>query len=227
MVREMFALYRTHQSLVTVVSDLERRKWETKSWTSKSGRRHSGRAFTKASLYRLLTSAVYAGKVEHRGTIYPGEQAAIVEPSTWDEVNDKLRAGRRDRPTAKHTKQNPLLAGLLVCTNCQRPMIATYTSKNGRRYRYYVCQAARQKGWRACLTKSVPAAVLEDSVIARLRDALKDGSACEQLRISDTARQELLEGTCAVLVRTLVEHIGYDGASGAVALKLRKTSDAD
>ncbi len=69
MVRDVFELYRAHQSLPTVVSELERRKWKTKSWTSKGGRRHFGRAFTKASLFRLFTNAVYAGKGEPRGTI--------------------------------------------------------------------------------------------------------------------------------------------------------------
>ena len=67
-----------------LVSELERRRWKTKSWTSKSGLKHSGRAFTKASLHRLLTNAVYAGNVEHRGAIYAGEHAAIVEPSAWE-----------------------------------------------------------------------------------------------------------------------------------------------
>jgi hypothetical protein len=36
-----------------------------------------------------------AGKVEHRGEIYAGEHAAIVDPSVWQEVNAELRAGRR------------------------------------------------------------------------------------------------------------------------------------
>jgi hypothetical protein len=31
---------------------------------------HAGRVFAKASLRRLLTNAVYAGKVEHRGALY-------------------------------------------------------------------------------------------------------------------------------------------------------------
>ncbi len=48
-----------------------RRRWTTKSWKSKGGEiHHTGRAFTKVSVRRLLTNAIYAGKVEHRGTIY-------------------------------------------------------------------------------------------------------------------------------------------------------------
>src|SRR5580700_1606080 len=82
-VREIFELYRNHQSFSVVVAELERRNWRTKSWTSNGGVKHLGRPFTKASLRRLLINAIYAGKVEHKGTIYAGEHAAIVEPTVW------------------------------------------------------------------------------------------------------------------------------------------------
>ena len=226
-VREIFELYRRDSSLVTEVSELERRGWKTKSWTSKGGIRHSGRDFTKASLRRLLTNAVYAGKVEHRGTIYPGEQDSIVETSVWDEVNASLRAGRRDQPTARHTAQNALLAGLLVCASCQRPMIATYTSKRGRRYRYYVCQAARQNGWHACPTRSVPARVIEESVVVQLRAALSADQLRGQVRISEIDWLNFMESDPSALIHDVVERIGYDGSSGAVSLKLRSFDHGD
>jgi site-specific DNA recombinase len=223
-VREIFALYSQHPSLAIVVSELERRKWKTKSWTSKSGISHAGRPFTTASLCRLLTNAVYAGKVEHRGTIYPGEHTAIVDPSAWEKVNAKLRANR-GQLRANYTKQDPLLADLLVCTSCQRPMVATYTSKKGRRYRYYVCRAVRQNGWNSCSTKSVPAQLIEDSVVTQLRTALTESR--EQLQIPEIELQKLREGGSAGLVRSLVQQIGYDGATGAVSLKLRRIDHAD
>ena len=44
-------------------------------------------------------------------------------------------------------------------------MVATYTRpRGGRQFRYYVCQAARPNGWHSCPTKSVAAALIEDSV---------------------------------------------------------------
>ena len=147
-----------------MVAELARRRWKTKSWRSQNGTVHAGRAFAKASLRRLLTNAVYAGKVEHRGEIYAGEQASIVEPSMWQAVNAELRAGHRSGTGAIRAPQNALLSGLLLCKSCQRPMVPTYTAKPGRRYRYYVCQAARQNGWSSCPTKSVPALMIEEAV---------------------------------------------------------------
>jgi site-specific DNA recombinase len=144
-VREIFRLYATHRSVAAVAEELQRRRWTTKSWTTKRGSRPAGSVFDKVTLLRLLTNAIYIGKVEHKGTIYSGEQAAIIEPELWEEINTELRAARRGRSGTLRTKQNALLKGLLFCRSCEQPMVPTYTSKGDRRYRYYVCGIAREK----------------------------------------------------------------------------------
>ncbi|MGC1580884.1 MAG: recombinase family protein, partial [Candidatus Acidiferrales bacterium] len=219
-VREIFALYVQHRSLAAVVSELRRRKWTTKSWETKRGLQHAGSAFNKASLLRMLTNAIYVGKVEHKGTLYSGEQAAIVEPELWEEINTKLRAARRGRSKVLRTKQKALLKGLLVCQHCDRPMVPTYTSKDGRRYRYYACRAAKEKGWSACPTKSIGADAIEDSVVAQLRSTLAIDGAREQLRISDADWLTFDEVDPGNLVRALAQRVAFDGASGTVSLEL-------
>jgi site-specific DNA recombinase len=223
-VRDIFALFLQHQSLSTVVAELAQRRWKTKSWIAQNGRAHAGRDFGKASLRRLLTNAIYAGKVEHRGAIYTGEQPSIVEPAVWQEVNTELRAGRRTGAGAMRLPQNALLAGLLICKSCQRPMIPTYTAKPGRRYRYYVCRSARQNGWSSCPTKSVPARMIEDSVVNQLRIALRDSGTREQLNVSD-AQWESFERDHAALVRAVVKEVTYEGTTDAVSLNLIECED--
>jgi site-specific DNA recombinase len=224
-VRDIFALFAEHHSLAAVVAELVRRRWKTKSWTSQNGRAHAGRDFGKVSLRRLLTNAIYAGRVEHRGAIYAGEQASIVEPSVWQEVNAELRAGCRTGTEATRVPQNALLAGLLVCKSCQQPMVPTYTAKPGRRYRYYVCRSARQKGWSSCPTKSVPACMIEDSVSDQLRTALTDPGTREQLNVSD-AQWKSFEQDHAALVRAVVKEVTYEGTMGAVSLNLTRCEDS-
>ncbi len=219
-IREIFALYTKHPSLAAVVAELQRRRWKTKSWKSQNGTAHRGRVFTHTSLRRLLTNAIYAGKVEHRGALYQGEHGSIVEPAVWEQVQDQLRAGRRRGTAVVRTQQKALLAGLLLCDSCQRPMIATYTAKRGRRYRYYVCQTARQKGWAACPTKSVSAGMIEPSVIAQLRSALQSDELREQFRVSEADWQVFEPDGSPDLVRAVVRQIRYDGITGAVSLKL-------
>jgi site-specific DNA recombinase len=220
-VREIFALFLQHHSLSAVVAELARRRWKTKSWKSQNGRAHAGRPFAKASLCRLLTNAVYAGMVEHRGATYAGEHENIIELPLWREVNAELRAGRRTGTGAIRAPQNALLAGVLRCKSCQRPMIPTYTAKPGRRYRYYVCQAARQNGWSSCPTKSVPARMIEEAVLDQLRTALGVQATREQLNVPEADWQALEEGHFE-LVRALVKQVSYDGTTGAVSLHLRR-----
>ena len=225
-VREIFALFAKHRSLPAVVAELAQLRWKTKSRKSQNGTVHAGRAFAKASLRRLLTNAVYSGQVEHRGALYAGEQAAIVELSVWQEVNAELRAGRRAGSGAIRAPQNALLAGLLLCKSCQRPMIPTYTAKPGRRYRYYVCKAARQNGWSSCPTKSVPADIIEDAVLDQLRVALRTTETREQLNVSEDDWQSF-ETRTGELVHALVKDVSYDGTTGAVSLHLGKSEARD
>jgi site-specific DNA recombinase len=219
-VREIFNLFKTHRSLLKVVAELAARRWTNKSWKSKKGIEHVGQPFTTSTVRSLLTNAIYAGQVKYRGAMYVGEHAAIVEPALWEEVSAEFGARQRRRSEVVRTNQSAMLAGLLFCKSCERPMIATYTAKRGRRFRYYVCQKARQNGWHSCPTKSVAARLIEDSVVAQLQGALSSEETRQLLQISETEWPVLQQGDAGGLVRAVVEHIDYDGVTGAVTLTL-------
>jgi site-specific DNA recombinase len=219
-VREIFGLYRTSRSLAATVVELERRKWTTKSWTTKSGALRAGTAFQKTTLLRFLTNAIYIGKVCHKGTLYPGEHPAIVEAGLWEEINTELRAARRGRSGTTRTEQKALLKGVLFCGSCGQPMVPTYTSKRERRYRYYVCRTAHEKGWKACATKSIAAGVMEESVVTQLRSALRVEEARRELQVSDADWLTFDEGDPGDLIRSIVRRVTYDGAKGAASLEL-------
>lgn len=53
-------------------------------------------------------------------------------------------------------------------------MVDTYTAKNSRRYRYYVCLTAQQRGWDTCPTKSVAAQEIEDAIVSRMKQLGSD-----------------------------------------------------
>ena len=168
-VQAIFKVYAESRSLIPAVRELNRRGWTTKKWTTKDGREHTGQQFTKNGLYRLLTNVIYTGQVNHKGTIYPGEHAPIVDAATWERVQERLRGNGVDGGREVRNRYGALLRGLLHCDACQTAMVHTYTVKGTRRYRYYVCLTAQQKGWDACPTKSVAAQSIEDSVVARMR----------------------------------------------------------
>jgi K+-sensing histidine kinase KdpD len=66
-------------------------------------------------------------------------------------------------------KLGALLRGLLFCVPCGTPMTHTYTMRKSKRYRYYVCYNAQQKGWQNCETKAVSAQAIETAVLDSIR----------------------------------------------------------
>ena len=211
-VREIFRLFKTHRSLLKVVTELTARRWRNKSWVSKRGIEHVGRPFTTSTVRCLLTNVIYAGQVKYDGEIYAGEHSPIIEPALWEEVSAEFAARQHRRSEVVRANQNALLAGLLFCKSCQRPMIATYTAKRGRRFRYYVCQKARQNGWHTCPTKSVPAAMIEQSVVAQLRAALSSEETRQQFQISETDWQLFQQGEPGRVVPAIVSILAMTAA---------------
>ena len=99
-------------------------------------------------------------------------------------------------------------------------MIPTYTAKRGRRFRYYVCRSARKSGWSACPTKSVPAPMIEESVLDQLLTAFDNLNTRNELRVSDSDLETFRQNP-AELMRAVVKKISYFGKTGTVMLNLR------
>jgi len=170
-VREIFRLYEKERGLIPVVQELNRRGWHLKQWTSKKGIERGGKPFTKSALFKMLTNATYLGKVAFKGTMYEGEHDGIVDPAIWEAVQQTLKHNGRTGGAEVRNRYGAILKGLLYCIPCNAGMVHTYTSRGSRRYRYYVCATAQQRGWGACKTKSVSAPALEDAVLARVKSA--------------------------------------------------------
>ena len=225
-VRQIYQLYREHGSLDAVVTKLAERGWTNKSWKSRRGIRHTGKPFSKSTLRLLLTNPTYRGQVCYRGALYPGEHQAIVEPNLWEEVNRDLRQPRFQPRQRSYEQRTAVLNGLLVCKDCRQPMMATYSGKGKtRHYRYYVCQTARNRGWKSCPTKSVSANLLENSLVMQLRSQLNSADLRRQLEVSDTEWQALWQAESTALERllpALISEIECEGPTGTIRVKLKQ-----
>lgn len=58
------------------------------------------------------------------------------------------------------------------------------THKGSKRYRYYVCSAARKRGWQVCPSRSIPAGEVEAFVVDQIRAIGRDPKL-----VAETARQ--------------------------------------
>jgi hypothetical protein len=174
-VRAIFALYLQHRGLLAVLEELARRGWRTKQTRTEEGRVHGGRSFTRSSLYRLLTNITYIGQVRYHSEIHPGEQPALIESKTWQEVQALLVNNGSGRTETERTPSEALLQGLLFCQPCGCAMTPAQVSRGNRRYRYYTCSAAQRKGWHNCPSKSLPAGAVERYVLEQIASCMPGG----------------------------------------------------
>jgi DNA invertase Pin-like site-specific DNA recombinase len=184
-VRDIFDSYLRLGSVAELRADLQRRGILSKRWTSSTDRTWGGAAFSRGALYWLLRNPVYVGRVAHKGLIYEGRQAAIVEQGQWEQAQALLSeksASRQRRPIAPGGRP---LAGRLFDDrgNAMSPSYAM--KRSGQRYHYYVSQARLQNDKaRAGTVARVPAKEIERLVQEAVSggDNGGSGSAAELMR---------------------------------------------
>jgi len=229
-VRAAFAIYIERRSYLDTATELNRRGYRTKCYEARTGRRHGGRQWDKGSVAKLLSNALYVGRVCYEGVEYPGEHEQIVDEATWNAVQAIRRAnGRTDGVSPGRNRHGFLLKGLVHCKPCDAAMTSMFATKRGRRYSYYLCTRAAKEGWALCPSKSVPLAALEQFVVSKIaaigRDPKLQAEVAAQARRlleaevarlraeRDSARRELKGASAALLKR--IEKAGRKPADGA------------
>ena len=135
-VRTIMRRYIASRSANELIAQLEAEGIRTKVQKRTSGPHRGGIAFRRGSLFHLLKNPIYRGKIVHKGEVYQGEHAAIVDEDLWGSVQKRLQEKAPPRKRAKNDRQPALLRGLLTDPE-GRPMVPTYATKGTRRYAYY------------------------------------------------------------------------------------------
>lgn len=118
------------------------------------------KVLSKDSINRLLKSSTYPGYVSDKFTNYElvqGKHPAIISPDTY-ERNQTILYGKNSRKGEIHSKLNKEypLRGLLLCSNCEKPLYASApTTGNGNRSPRYHCARKSCKGKVASTRTSV------------------------------------------------------------------------
>jgi site-specific DNA recombinase len=216
-VQAIFALYLKCGGLLATVQELEQRGWRNKRWQTRKGHVRGGSLFTKAGLHHLLTNVVYRGKVRYKKEVYHGEHQAIVDAQIWQEVQDRLSRHTRSR---ERLSSGALLKGLLHCRPCGTAMTPTYASKNGgRRYGYYICTNALQRGRKSCPSRSLPGSAIEEWVLERLKEVARETDAKQKSCFAELATWEKISAEERLrLLHALIERVDYDGTMDKAAI---------
>ena len=139
-----------------------------------AGRQAPSRASrsTRVRSTRSSTIGFTSAKRCTRGQAYPGEHAAIIDRVTWDKVHSILAENAVVRANATRAQTPALLRGLIFAPG-GHAMTPSHTRKNGRLYRYYVSTVAIRQGYSECPVRSVPAAEVEEAVVAQVQHLLR------------------------------------------------------
>ena len=174
LVRLIFERFVALGSTTLLVRELRERGHRTKLFVSKTGNERGGNPINKVFLYRLLQNRIYLGEVEHKGKVFPGQHKAIIDKALWDKARANIVENPRKRGNRVRRKRPALLLGLARCGGCGSAMTPTYCKKaDGRLYRYYRPHASMQNACDDCPIGSVPAAQLEDTVVAQVHALLQ------------------------------------------------------
>ncbi len=174
-IRILFNTFIKTASATETFRELNHLGLKTKTWVSSSGKIHKGNNFNKDSVRRILTNELYIGKINHKGNIYDGLHSAIIDDETWKKAQDLLKNSNVTKvykPTTR-ISQAPLLKGIMNCGICGNKMTPTYTSKNGKKYRYYICQAKLKGNNEECEVGRIPAKETEELVINQVLNILQ------------------------------------------------------
>lgn len=139
LVRRLFRLYLELGSVLKLKAQLDREAITSKERTSPAGNKSGGTLYSRGALYRVLQNPIYLGDIQHHGKVYPGEHTGIIPRELWEQVQAQLRSDNRGRGNGLKANCSSLLAGLLQDAEGNR-FAPSHTVKNGKRYRYYVCQ---------------------------------------------------------------------------------------
>ena len=244
LIRDIYASYRTLGNVRTVAEQLKAEGIVVPARKTGTGRSLGGASFSRGQLYAILRSPIYVGDIPHRDKTFPGNHAAIITREEWDAVQRQLTSHvKGTRQPGRVPKANPL--GGRLFDGAGEPIIATHTTKAGKRYRYYVSKGLVHKTSETGLR--LPAHEVEQAVAHALAGLFDDPVGIAELAGLDLQADALnnaaakskataseLRGSAAgiedLLVSVRVHDTGLDLVVGseaiAVALAVPRRSDA-
>lgn len=136
-----------------------------------SGWQHRGKPFHISSVHRILTASTYIGthhfncRESRTGRGKPRDQwitlkvPEIMSPADFEQVQASLRSRNPKRVPPRVVGNPTLLTGIAKCASCGSG--TTLRTGKSRRYRYYTCAGAGQKGKTTCARRSISMAGLD------------------------------------------------------------------
>jgi site-specific DNA recombinase len=127
-VRKIFSLYIEIKNVTILYGRLKIAGIRSKVWTSVPGRQFGGAVLSRGTIYHLLGSPIYIGKIIHKGVLHEGQHEAIIDMETWNRVAAQLKQNQVRRRNPHNLPSGRVLYGKLVTPNGQT-FTPTHASK--------------------------------------------------------------------------------------------------
>jgi site-specific DNA recombinase len=209
-VRAIFALFLEHRALRSVLRQLDRRGWRTKRWRTRKGHERGGRRFTRNHLRQLLSNVTYTGQIRYRDEVHPGEHPALIDATTFAQVQALLQRNRQD--VGLRLGQVALLQGILHCRLCGAAMTAHAAKEGDPQARCYVCAGDRLPGQPRCPAPPLPARPIERLVLRHLQRLDPAPEHFPAAWVALTPQQQIES------VKRLVVRVDYDATHHKIAI---------
>ena len=172
-VRILFQNFAETASITETARELNNLGFSTKTWISNNGKLHKGQRFNKSNVRRILNNHLYIGKVKHKDKLFDGMHKPIIDDQTWQKTRELLSTNNKIQLPSSRVTTAPLLKGIMNCGICGSKMTPTYTKKQGKRYRYYICQSKHKGNNDLCKVGRVSANETENLVTDQVLNFLK------------------------------------------------------
>ncbi|WP_253309056.1 MULTISPECIES: recombinase family protein [Rickettsiales] len=151
-VKHIFERYMELKSMAGLARELNSQGYRTKA-----------DIFKKATVRRIITNPIYMGKIRHYEKQYEGKHEAIIEEEKWQKAQELIK----NQPYRGVKYEEALLKGMIRCRCCKVNMTLTYSKKENKRYRYYICNNHLRGKDCGSVNRTVVAGEVEKEVMKR------------------------------------------------------------
>ncbi len=179
-IKHIFERYMELKSMAELARELNREGYRTKAKSD---------IFKKATVRRIITNPIYMGKIRHYEKQYKGKHEAIIEEEKWQKAQELIS----NQPHRKAKYEEALLKGIIKCKSCDVNMTLTYSKKENKRYRYYVCNNHLRGKNCESVNRTIVAGEIEKEVMKRAECLYGDGENLS-FREQKEAMKKLIKG---------------------------------
>jgi site-specific DNA recombinase len=181
-VRTIFELFLKLKNVRKVQAELARLKLTTKPYPISTGKILGGLPFSRGHIYRILSNPLYIGEIAHKDIRHAGQQPRIIDQEIWDAVSALIGSNRREHRARAKAGHANLLAGLIY-DEAGRRLVSSHTSKNGKRYLYYITSdgSGRKPAPAGQAKLRLPATDVDAFAVSGIRTFLADNTGLAKL----------------------------------------------